>query len=200
MKQADSPSKNSSPQLHLLDDGFQHRSSGARFRHRPDDRERLRRPPAALGTTARAAIVAANAPTPSCCPQRCSAPSVEMRLSGHSRRLQQKPIWRIERQLVLSEPAPPAPVVFCGIARPEQFFAQVRAAGIKPAAEVEFRDHHPYNQSDIDRLLAMRGKLGAGGFLTTEKDAVNLLSLSPPPISSPSPSPLSISPSTAPPN
>jgi tetraacyldisaccharide 4'-kinase len=86
----------------------------------------------------------------------------------------------MERQLSLSK-APPAPVVFCGIARPEQFFAQLRAAGIKPAAEVEFRDHHPYNQSDIDRLRAMRGKLGAGGFLTTEKDAVNLLSLSPPP-------------------
>src|SRR3979411_1596992 len=70
--------------------------------------------------------------------------------------------------------APAAPIVFCGIARPEQFFAAVRAAGITPAAEVEFRDHHAYAGSDIKRLLAMRGKLGAGGFLTTEKDAVNL--------------------------
>jgi len=70
-----------------------------------------------------------------------------------------------------------APIVFCGIARPQQFFAQVRAAGATPAAEVEFRDHHAYNRSDIERLIAIRGKLGAGGFLTTEKDAVNLGSL-----------------------
>ena len=87
--------------------------------------------------------------------------------------LKQKLIWRVERALVLPK-LPSAPVVFCGIARPEQFFAQVRAAGIAPAAEVIFRDHHAYGRRDIERLLAMRGKLGAGGFLTTEKDAVNL--------------------------
>ena len=90
--------------------------------------------------------------------------------------LTQKPIWRINRELVLPN-LPAAPVVFCGIARPEQFFAQVRAAGIAPAKQVTFRDHHPYPKSDIDRLQAMRNKLGASGFLTTEKDAVNLGSL-----------------------
>jgi tetraacyldisaccharide 4'-kinase len=89
---------------------------------------------------------------------------------------QGKFIWRMQRDLVTTA-APAAPIVFCGIARPQQFFAQVRAAGITPAAEVEFRDHHAYDRSDIERLLAMRNKLGAGGFLTTEKDAVNLGSL-----------------------
>jgi tetraacyldisaccharide 4'-kinase len=73
--------------------------------------------------------------------------------------------------------APAAPIVFCGIARPQQFFAQVRASGITPAAEAEFRDHHAYDRGDIERLLAMRGKHAAAGFLTTEKDAVNLGSL-----------------------
>ena len=86
---------------------------------------------------------------------------------------QGKFIWRMQREIVVPA-APVAPIVFCAIARPQQFFAQVRAAGITPAAEVEFRDHHAYDRSDIERLLAMRGKLGAGGFLTTEKDAVNL--------------------------
>ena len=70
--------------------------------------------------------------------------------------------------------APEAPVVFCGLARPQQFFEQVRTAGISPVAEVIFRDHHAYGRGDIERLLAMRAKLGAGGFVTTEKDAVNL--------------------------
>jgi tetraacyldisaccharide 4'-kinase len=70
--------------------------------------------------------------------------------------------------------APEAPVVFCGLARPQQFFAQVRTAGISPVAEVTFRDHHAYARSDIEQLLAERARFGAGGFVTTEKDAVNL--------------------------
>jgi tetraacyldisaccharide 4'-kinase len=89
---------------------------------------------------------------------------------------QGKLIWRMTREISMPA-APSAPIVFCGIARPQQFFIQVRASGITPAAEVEFRDHHAYNRSDIERLLAMRGKLGASGFLTTEKDATNLGSL-----------------------
>ncbi len=154
------------PQLHILDDGFQHRALARDFdivlmtERDFDDRllpsGRLREP---LSSLARADAVALPAG-----------------LAGDHPALQKKPIWRIERHLVLSNPLP-APVVFCGIARPEQFFAQVRAAGVTPATEVEFRDHHAYGRSDIGRLLAMRGKLSAGGFLTTEKDAVNLGSL-----------------------
>jgi tetraacyldisaccharide 4'-kinase len=75
---------------------------------------------------------------------------------------------------IVTPAAPVAPIVFCGIARPRQFFAQVRAAGIASAAEVEFHDHHAYDGSDLKRLLALRDKLSAGGFLTTEKDAANL--------------------------
>jgi tetraacyldisaccharide 4'-kinase len=87
--------------------------------------------------------------------------------------LRQKPVWRIERELCLPNP-PSAPVVFCGIARPEQFFAQVRAAGITPAAEIRFRDHHAYNGHDVQALIGARRDRKAGGFLTTEKDAINL--------------------------
>jgi tetraacyldisaccharide 4'-kinase len=87
--------------------------------------------------------------------------------------LRQKPIWRIERELVLPN-LPSAPVVFCGIARPQQFFAQVRAAGITPAAEVIFRDHHAYDLDDIQALVSARRDRLADGFLTTEKDAINL--------------------------
>ena len=160
------------PQLHLLDDGFQHRSLVRDFdivlmtKRDFDDRllpsGRLREP---LSSLQRADAIAL--------PQGFSAydPVIEKFAQ------QGKLIWRMKRDLAI--PAVPiSPIVFCGIARPQQFFAQVRAAGITPAAEVEFRDHHAYNRSDIERLLAMRGKLGAGGFLTTEKDAVNLGSLS----------------------
>jgi tetraacyldisaccharide-1-P 4'-kinase len=53
----------------------------------------------------------------------------------------------------------------------------LRGAKVSPAAEVSFPDHHAYTKHDIDRLLAMKGKLGASGFVTTEKDVINLGSL-----------------------
>ena len=158
-------------QLHILDDGFQHRSlardfdivlmTAGDFDDRMLPSGRLREPLSSL-QRADAIVLPAN-------PN--SSRDAACRVSPAA--LQKKLVWRTDRQLILPI-LPSAPVVFCGIARPQQFFAQVRAAGITPAAEVEFRDHHAYDGSDIKRLLAMRGKLGAGGFLTTEKDAVNL--------------------------
>jgi len=151
------------PQLHILDDGFQHRSLARDFdivlmtEHDFDDRllpsGRLREPLSSLA--------------------RADAVVLPAGLAGDHPALQQKAIWRIERKLVLPN-LPSAPVVFCGIARPEQFFAQVRAAGITPAAEVVFRDHHAYDLGDIQALVDARIKLNADGFLTTEKDAINL--------------------------
>ncbi len=151
------------PQLHILDDGFQHRSLARDFdivlvtEQDFDDRllpsGRLRERLSAL--------------------QRADAIVLPAGVAVDHSALPQKPIWRIERSLALPN-VPAAPVVFCGIARPEQFFAQVRAAGIKPAAEVEFRDHHAYDLDDIQSLVSERTRKDAGGFLTTEKDLINL--------------------------
>lgn len=151
------------PQLHLLDDGFQHRSLARDFDVvllTADDfcdqllpSGRLREPFTSL--------------------ERADAIVLPSGLAAGHRKLSQKPVWRIEREMLLPTMAV-APVAFCGIARPEQFFAQVRAAGITPAAQLSFGDHHAYDQSDVQRLLAARSKCHAGGFLTTEKDAVNL--------------------------
>jgi tetraacyldisaccharide 4'-kinase len=69
---------------------------------------------------------------------------------------------------------PPEPVAFCGIARPRQFFRQLKIAGVTPAAEVLFRDHHAYTEQDIASLLSIRDQNQAQGFVTTEKDAINL--------------------------
>jgi tetraacyldisaccharide 4'-kinase len=153
-------------QLHVLDDGFQHRSLARDFdivlmtERDFDDRMlpsgRLREPLSSLA--------------------RADAVVLPAGLAVDHPALQKKTVWRIERELVLPNLLS-APIVFCGIARPEQFFAQVRAAGITPAAEIVFRDHHAYDRGDVERLVAMRVKLSAGGFVTTEKDAVNLGSL-----------------------
>jgi tetraacyldisaccharide 4'-kinase len=148
-------------QLHILDDGFQHRSLARDFDIvllAPGDLEdrllpsgRLREPLSAL-RRADAVVL----------PQDCAA--------GHPE-LRGKLVWRMRREIQLSG-VPASPIVFCGIAKPEQFFAQVRAAGVVPAAEIAFRDHHAYDRDDLQRLVAMQRQ--AGGFLTTEKDAVNL--------------------------
>jgi tetraacyldisaccharide 4'-kinase len=157
-------------QLHILDDGFQHRSLARDFdivlltEHDFDDAllpaGRLREP---LSSLARADAIVLPADL-----------TLDPKLNHPA--LRGKPVWRVERELVLPHLLPDsgAPIVFCGIARPENFFAQVRAARIKAAAEIAFRDHHAYTTTDLDRLLTSRRKLDASGFLTTEKDAINL--------------------------
>src|SRR5450755_1379677 len=159
-------------QLHILDDGFQHRSLARAFdivmmtAIDLDDRllpsGRLREPLSSLARTD--AIVFS---PDSSVPNPLLHPAIEGFASLG------KFIWRMHREIAVST-TPALPVVFCGIARPKQFFAQVHAAGIAPAAEVKFRDHQRYNSSDIKRLLAVCAQHNAGGFLTTEKDAVNL--------------------------
>ena len=150
-------------QLHLLDDGFQHRSlardfdivliAGPEFEDRLLPSGRLREPLSSL--------------------ERADAIVLPTELAIEGAALRGKPVWRMKREIVLTA-APESPVVFCALARPQQFFAQVRTAGISPVAEVTFRDHHAYARSDIEQLLAERARFGAGGFVTTEKDAVNL--------------------------
>ena len=153
-------------QLHLLDDGFQHRRlardvdivlmTEADFSDRLLPVGRLREPLASLQRASMIVLphgLEARAPLPA------------------------RVVFRTTRELVLDN-VPTSPVVFCGLARPEQFFAQVRGAGIAPAAEVAFGDHHAYSERDIERLLGMQKAGGPRGFLTTEKDAVNLGTLS----------------------
>ena len=157
--------------LHILDDGFQHRSLARDFDIvlvTPHDFEdhllpsgRLREPLSAL-TRADAVVLPANL-------------AADSAAAGHFA-LKGKPIWRMRRDVSLSAP-PQRPVCFCGIARPGLFFTQVRACSVVPAAELVFRDHHRYSDRDIAQLLDERDQCGGDGFITTEKDAINLGSL-----------------------
>jgi len=87
-----------------------------------------------------------------------------------------KTTWFIRRSLELSgdETMPARPVAFCGLARPQGFFAMVAAKGVAAAATSAFRDHHAYGARDIHGLLELAKLHGADGFVTTEKDAVKL--------------------------
>lgn len=151
------------PQLHLLDDGFQHRQLYREFDIvlvTPQDATdrllpagRMREPLASL-RRADAVVLTSGAVVES------------FPLAG-------KLVWRVRRGIA-PQNVPPRPVVFCGIARPQNFVLQLRTANIEPAAEAFYRDHHAYTETDIRDLLALKQKSESGGFVTTEKDAVNL--------------------------
>lgn len=92
------------------------------------------------------------------------------------------PVFRIRR---LPLPAPPddrSAVAIAGIAEPDRFFADLRAAGWKLADTLRFRDHHPYSARDVKRVLERVEQLGAARIVTTEKDAMRLLPYRPFPV------------------
>jgi tetraacyldisaccharide 4'-kinase len=152
------------PHLHLLDDGFQHRALARDFDVvlvTPEDARdhllpsgRLREPLTSL--------------------QRGDAVVLSSGAVADAFPLEGKFVWRVRRGIIVPANVPPHPVAFCGIARPKNFMLQLRTAGIEPAAEAVYRDHHAYTESDIRDLQSLRNKSEAGGFVTTEKDAINL--------------------------
>ncbi len=158
------------PVVHILDDGFQHRQLHRDIdivlMNRDDWYDRLlpagnlREPLRALR---RAAVVAIPA----------DQPELEAELNGWG---WTGTIWRIHRRMEV--PPVNGPVAaFCGIARPDQFFAGLERTGLRVAARTVFRDHHTYAPGDIQRLVSEGGSVGATAFLTTEKDQVRLGSL-----------------------
>ena len=154
---------NFGPQLHLLDDGFQHRALARDFDIvlvTPDDaRDRLlptgplREPLSSL--------------------RRADAVVLTSGASAENFPVNGKLVWRVRRS-ILAKDVPPRPLAFCGIARPQSFLLQLRTAGIEPVAEAIYRDHHAYTEQDIRQLLELKNKSEAGGFVTTEKDGINL--------------------------
>ena len=62
-----------------------------------------------------------------------------------------------------------------GIARPQRFFAALRAHGWDVAGEVCFRDHHWFSSADMERIAGLARELQVDLILTTEKDAVRMV-------------------------
>ncbi len=155
------------PQVHILDDGFQHRQL---FRdidillvNREDRRDHLL--PAG---NLREGLLAAKRANVLAIPAEDPEFESELLAWGWS-----GPVWRLRRRMEIPQIAGSV-IAFCGIARPEQFFAGLKANGITLAAEVPFADHHRYTQRDIEGLIAKARSGGATSFITTEKDEVRL--------------------------
>jgi tetraacyldisaccharide 4'-kinase len=68
-----------------------------------------------------------------------------------------------------------------GIARPERFFKTVETLGWSVAHTMVFRDHHWFTARDVAAIFEAAQTHGAGGVITTEKDAVRLTALTLPP-------------------
>jgi len=153
--------------IHLLDDGFQHRQL-----HRDanilllDSRDlhdhllpagNLREPLSAMRRATVIAIPADDA-------------ELEAKLKTSS---WQGPLWRLRRRMEVPHTDLPV-VAFCGIARSDQFFAGLEAAGLHLASRIAFPDHHNYKAHDIDCIKDALRSTGAGSVFTTEKDRVRL--------------------------
>jgi tetraacyldisaccharide 4'-kinase len=155
------------PAVHLLDDGFQHRQLyrdvDILLLNERDWRDQLL--PAGnlreeLSAVKRADVVAI--------PAEEAGLELKLRSWGW-----QGPVWKLHRRMDV--PVVDGPVVaFCGIARPEQFFAGLEAARVRVAERIAFPDHHSYTQKDLLRLQTALGSAGSSTLLTTEKDAVRL--------------------------
>jgi tetraacyldisaccharide 4'-kinase len=153
--------------VHLLDDGFQHRQLARDIDilllNRADWEDvllpagNLREPIRAMR---RAHVIA--------------IPDDDRELEAQIRRTGwQGAVWRLHRRM--SVPVASGPVVaFCGIARPEQFFAGIEATGIRIATRMAFSDHHEYTELDLERLSAAACRNSVGVFVTTDKDLVRL--------------------------
>ena len=167
--------------VHVLDDGFQHFQL---YRDidvvavAKEDLDDPRTLPAGRLREAFDAIAGAHA--------IIALDEESMRLAG------QLPTWRAFRQLGsphVIEPLERGPgigdrpaVAVAGIARPQSFFSDLRAAGWRLAAQLAFADHHAYSRRDLDRVLGAVRHHAGSVIVTTEKDLVRLLPFRPFPV------------------
>ena len=153
--------------VHLLDDGFQHRQLDRDVEilllSQQDWKDwllpagNLREPRAAIR---RASVVALPA----------NQPELEAALCAWG---WQGPVWRLHRKMEI--PLVNSPVAaFCGIARPEQFFAGLEATGLEIALQLAFPDHFTYTREVLEELLAEAQEKECTAIVTTGKDLVRL--------------------------
>jgi tetraacyldisaccharide 4'-kinase len=158
------------PHVHILDDGFQHRQL-----HRDIDILLLDR-----GDWSDRLLPAGNLREGLRAIGRASVIGIPDSDPGFEDALRHwgwgGPVWRFHRHMEVPDVEGPV-VAFCGIARPEQFFAGLEAGGLHIARRMVFQDHHAYDDDDLDKLQAAARGVGATAFVTTIKDRVRLAGL-----------------------
>ena len=156
--------------VHLLDDGFQHRQLHRDVNILLLDRNdwfvdrllpagNLREP---LAAARRATIVSI--------PANDEAPEFEAALRAWG---WEGPVWRLHRRIEVPK-IEGSVAAFCGIARPQQFFAGLESAGLQVGARLSFADHYRYTAHDMERILSAARTAGARALVTTEKDRARM--------------------------
>jgi tetraacyldisaccharide 4'-kinase len=171
--------------VHVLDDGFQHRSlardvdivivAPRDLRDRRLPFGRLRSSPRAL---ARADAVLVDEATVEAMAADLDRVSDARRAPRFAltRRLGEP--WMLERgRPAVSRDA--LVVAVAGIAAPERFSRALERDGWRIARLVPFADHHVFTPRDLERVARALSESGASGVVTTEKDAMRWLPLRP---------------------
>jgi tetraacyldisaccharide 4'-kinase len=164
--------------VHVLDDGFQHLMLARDvdlLLAEPDDlldqvlpAGRLREPVGAAAS-ADALLITGGSPATDEPLKRALGVPVTFRV----RRSMGPPRW-LENGQPAEIRSKEVILAVAGIARPERFFADLSEANLSVTATETFRDHHPYTDADVERIVRARDKAGATLVVTTEKDAVRL--------------------------
>ncbi len=165
--------------VHVLDDGFQHRALARNVDIvlvRPEDAVDRRLPFGSLRESV-AALARADAVVVD--------GEEDARVSAVI--AAQVPIFKLSRSI--GEPVPleaghdvdvsRGVVAVAGIAEPARFVRSLEGRGIRVAYVIGYRDHHRYTAGDVAHIARAVEQWGAGGVLTTEKDAIRLLPLRP---------------------
>jgi tetraacyldisaccharide 4'-kinase len=92
------------------------------------------------------------------------------------------PIFTLRRSLGAAQgglaggaPAAGPVLAVAGVASPQRFFDDLRAAGWVVSRTLAFRDHHPYSRLDVREIFGTARAAAVRGVVTTEKDYVRLL-------------------------
>jgi tetraacyldisaccharide 4'-kinase len=171
--------------VHVLDDGFQHRSlahdvdivivAPQDLRDRRLPFGRLRSSPRALARVD--AVLVDGATLESVAPELDRVSDAgRTRRFALTRRLGEP--WMLERgRPALSRDAPV--VAAAGIAAPERFSRALERDGWGVVRLVPFPDHHAFTRRDLERVARAVAETRASGVVTTEKDAMRWLPLRP---------------------
>jgi len=167
----------SAQSLHILDDGLQHRKLARDVEVilllRDDLRDRLlpagnlREP---LSSLQRADIIVLREEDAEL------EPAIKKILGPAHKPL----FWRVHRTLRFRTMdgaptlAPPRPLAFCALARPESFWHSLHINGCDPVSAITFSDHHLYKAPELEALAARAYARNADSFVTTAKDACKL--------------------------
>ena len=162
-KYAERAYESQSNAAHLLDDGFQHRQLHRDFDIVLVNREDLEDTLLPVGRL-RESLSAL---------RRADAVVVDPEFPIHKLPEGNFQVWRVERKVEVPSINNPV-IAFCGIARPQRFFSELRKSGLDVREEIVFGDHHRYSIKDVERLMRAQKQAKGSSLVTTEKDSINL--------------------------